>query len=354
MVGWYSDATTTSKLAGYASQGAKQMLANGAAWFYGGQNYVITNYLNAAQALGMKVIIPVNGLALTDAQLTGLVNLVKDHPALVGYYIADEPESFSDVATIQRIYDLVKAADPNHPSMITFSGSPKSAYSGVVDMVGTDYYPAGVNDGSFGGQIPGSYDAWKGLQQYAVTYNKSTNTTIAVVQGTDLRGYRDMSDAEYRYHVFTAVVQGVKNILFWYDGGDWADSTMISHAGKMMVQIQAIGAEMNNGSSNAGLAAVSPSATNLAYRYGVNGSSGVVLAVNIANRSGGGSTLSDVSFTLPSGVRPASVTVLDESRTITVSNGVFTDSFTPFAVHVYKFTTSISSNGTCLSIGSNR
>lgn len=39
---------------------------------------------------------------------------------------------------------------------------------------------------------------------------------------------------------------------------------------------------------------------------------------------------------LPSTLATASVTVLDENRTLPVSNHVFVDSFDPFAVHVYQ------------------
>lgn len=351
-IGWYvnGDSNDAAKLSSFASAGATLMNSASSAWYYTGQPYILTNYLNAAQNVGIKVFMSVSSAPLTDSQITGLVNLVKNHPAIAGYYIADEPElGHGTPADIQRIYDLVKAADPNpaHPAMIAFCTiSQSGSYMPYLDMVGEDYYPAGTNSalGSFGGQIPGSYDAWKDMLQNAATYGKSSS--VAIVQGIDLDGsgnpggYRDLTDGEYRYHVFSAVVQGVKNILFWADFSDWASPTMIAHGNKMMSQVQAIGAEMNNGTSNSGLAAVSQSATNLAYRYGVNGTSGVILAVNIANRNGGGSTLSNVSFTLPSDVRPTSVTVLDENRTIPVSNGVFTDTFTPFGVHVYKFTIS--------------
>jgi len=343
-VGWYSDVTDSSRLAGYANQGANQMLANGAGWLYPSGISMVINYLNVAQSLGIKVIVPVGrGRApdgVTDQQYTDFINTIKTHPALVGYYLSDEPEldSYPNAvhATLQHYYSLGKAADPNHPFMVAFSGSPSSTFSDIVDMVGCDYYPARTDTPTFGGQIPGSYDTWARMLRYCATYGKASN--VAIVQGTDKNGYRDLSDAEYRYHIFSAIVQGVKNILFWYDGSSWASSTMINHVGQMMGQIKSIGAEMDAGTTFDPRITVNQPISSLAYRYGVSGSSNVILAVNIANRNKvSGARLVNVQFSLPSEVHTTQIEVLHENRAIPVVNGKFTDDFAPFAVHMYKF-----------------
>lgn len=101
-------------------------------------------------------------------------------------------------------------------------------------------------------------------------------------------------------------------------------------------------AEMGNGITNDPGIAVSQPASNLAYRYGVNGNRHVILAVNIANRSTvSGQVLSNVQFTLPAGIRPSQVEVLNEGRILPVTDGVFTDNFSKYAVHAYSFISEI-------------
>jgi hypothetical protein len=76
----------------------------------------------------------------------------------------------------------------------------------------------------------------------------------------------------------------------------------------------------------------------LIFRYGAHGNVGIILAVNIANRTSlGGQELSNVQFALPDGVRLSQVEVLTEARTLPVTNGVFTDNFNRFEVHAYRF-----------------
>ena len=97
-----------------------------------------------------------------------------------------------------------------------------------------------------------------------------------------------------------------------------------------------IGAEMNAGTTFDPDITVNESSDNLAYRYGTNGQSHVILAVNIANRSNGGKNII-AEFTLPDGIDVTSIEVLHENRTIPVFQGKFTDLFNPFAVHIYRF-----------------
>jgi PKD repeat protein len=338
--GWYSDVTNVSALTTYASHGARFMLGAAAGWYWPNQSSIIKKYLDTAQSLGVKVILDIYQNVIeahvSDSSFISLINTFKDHPALAGWYIADEPDLTSNPSAthtnVKHYYDLLKQYD-NHPCLIAYccGGSGAAPFQDVTDMEGFDFYPAHTGDSTFGGQIPESYDRWAKLLQFTATYNKTYHA--AIPQGCNVNGYRDMSDAEFRYHIFSGIVQGVDTLLFWYDG--WATSSMVNHVNQMMDQISAVSTELGSaGKSFDPQVAVNQSATNLAYRYGVNGSSHVLLAVNIANRTSGGKALT-AQFTLPADV--GSVDVLNENRKITVSNGVFTDEFAPFEVHIYRF-----------------
>jgi hypothetical protein len=180
--------------------------------------------------------------------------------------------------------------------------------------------------------------------QLVANYNAAHGTNkqflSATMQGfgNGVSPWRNPTLGELRYETFTAVVQGVKNIMFWMD--QWADTAgMKPMVAQVMAEEQSIGRQMNAGKTSDPAVGVSVTdRTKLAYRYGTDGTTGAILAVNIANRTGSGSTLSSVKFTLPAGVHPSQITVVAENRTLTVAaDNSFTDTFNPFAVHIYTF-----------------
>jgi hypothetical protein len=132
------------------------------------------------------------------------------------------------------------------------------------------------------------------------------------------------------------VVLGIKKVLFWMD--EWGESTNYKHRVTQLIgQIQAIGSEMNAGNTNDPRIGVSVTDRNrLVYRYGASGYRHVILAINIAKRTRTtGATLSDVRFTIPTSIKASQVTVLNENRTLQITNHSFVDNFQPFAVHIY-------------------
>jgi hypothetical protein len=134
-------------------------------------------YADRAYELGMKVILPVKyspewdgddaylvtkfadlaqecGCTDNEGFLTYYVNALRDHPALWGYYMADEvhPEYHSG---LQVYADLVKSLDPHHPRLIVEEGTnePMEIYStfhsymkDTTDVLAADYYPYGYID----------------------------------------------------------------------------------------------------------------------------------------------------------------------------------------------------------------
>ncbi len=134
-------------------------------------------YANRADQAGVKVILPIkySGEWDTDSTflirsfpelsheckcsnnqefLTYYVNTLKNHPALWGYYIADEVHS--EYHGGLKIYsDLIKSLDPNHPRLIVEEGSNDpmeifftfpSFMNDTTDILATDYYPYGYID----------------------------------------------------------------------------------------------------------------------------------------------------------------------------------------------------------------
>jgi hypothetical protein len=130
----------------------------------------IRAYLDAAQQRGLRVIVPMNHPAwrgTLDALLTAYpllgacacttsedftrraIGLIRDHPAIWGYYIADEAraDAIDAVGSLSR---LVAAIDPSRPRMVVGLGTDSTLAQGVAPYAqdaeynGIDYYPVGA------------------------------------------------------------------------------------------------------------------------------------------------------------------------------------------------------------------
>jgi hypothetical protein len=361
--GWWidRDKTPNSMVSTYASQGNTLVLLAG--WFDSTSQIQGTlDYLRQAQQSGTKMIIGLEGgpaPTMNIADFTSVVNSLKNSnygSSIFGWYIGDEPELTNDQSLIQSrhttlktYYSLLKSLDSTRPVIISFNQpynqsqwNNQAVFYDAVDIVGIHSYPfwTGSEFGTDEGRSV--YDVW----QKGLANSKSLGKDfIATCQGFgDGHGspYRTPTINELRYQVFTAMVQGVDKVLFWIDS--WGKSSdMMDMIKNQINQIQSIGLEMNNGKTNDSQIGVSITDRNqLVYRYGTSAANQVILAVNIANRtSPNGRSLSNVQFSLPAGIRPSQVEVVGENRTIPVNaNGVFTDTFNPYTVHIYKFSSS--------------
>lgn len=112
------------------------------------QLQAIRQYLDRCAAVGMKVnyhLMWSNQAALTPAQweqLRAEVEAFRDHPALLSWYIADEP-SLEQVPHLARVFSLVKALDPYHPITVVFYQGADHAkqFLHAMDIVMGDPYP---------------------------------------------------------------------------------------------------------------------------------------------------------------------------------------------------------------------
>lgn len=137
----------------------------------------LRSYADRAGELGMQVILPVKyspdwdtdnrhlvkrfaalasegGAASNRGFLAYYVSILKDHPALWGYYMADEVHSEHHDA-LKTYADLVKSLDPHHPRLIVEEGTndPMEVFftfhsymRDTADVVALDHYPYGYID----------------------------------------------------------------------------------------------------------------------------------------------------------------------------------------------------------------
>lgn len=97
---------------------------------------------------GLKTVYPLcceyGNRAKTDARIRGLVERVKGHPAVLGWYMGDEPP-MQAIAELTDRYEMVKKIDDDHPAWITQCVFTDIRHSlTAYDIAGVDPYPVPV------------------------------------------------------------------------------------------------------------------------------------------------------------------------------------------------------------------
>ncbi len=353
LIGWYSRIEHTNKLAEFANNGVGLVLPYSGA----GEVNKVQRYLDEAQRVGIRVMLdrhthPSLWEPPDMAELRQDVQAHKSHSALYGWYIADEPELLEDSEPpdyFEPIYNTIKIEDPNHPIALIHANNPQDEYVNVYDVLMIDYYPGWkttLDPDEFNWWVRHSYTRWQTGIAFAEQHNKDAFIAVGLGfgnndDGTDNQGVRDLTIGEYRFHTFSAVVLGADGFLYWKE--ESANAIVRKRVNQVIGEVQAMGAEMNNGTTNDSRITVNASPEQLVYRYGINDSRHVILAVNIANHAAPnnnqGAALTNIQFTLPDDIDVSQVEVLHEGRIIPVENGTFTDSFERFEVHAYAFST---------------
>jgi len=119
-------------------------------------------YMDRCARLGIKVhynLLSVTGGGGVGSLIEGItedqkrerlieeIRTFMDHPALMAWYISDEPNGHKiEPGILETIYKTIKAADPWHPVSIVFMVPYLSAvrYSNALDIVMSDPYPVSV------------------------------------------------------------------------------------------------------------------------------------------------------------------------------------------------------------------
>ena len=91
---------------------------------------------------GMRnAVAELDGSRGIDEVVKHTVNSLKDHPALLGWYVSDE-NSRSELPAMLALRELISAADPDHPAVtLTFREGDLPVYGSSGDVLAVDNYP---------------------------------------------------------------------------------------------------------------------------------------------------------------------------------------------------------------------
>ncbi len=186
-------------------------------------------YMDRCAALGMKVhynLLSVAGGGGVNSRIEGItaeekrerlieeIRTFMDHPALLAWYIADEPNGYRiPPAEIEDIYNAVRETDPWHPVSVVFMAPFMSAvrYSKGLDIVMADPYP--VPDSRI--TLPGTV-----ARQLSTEFAGKKPVWIApqAFGGGELWS-REPTIQEMRSMTYQAIINGARGIQYFVRQG---------------------------------------------------------------------------------------------------------------------------------------
>ncbi len=313
-------------------------------------------YLDAAAAHGVYVwpflheLVDVNRPGMKQ-RLERFVLQYKDHPAVLMWKSADEPEwGKKPVGPLREAYELIRRLDPHHP--VWFCHAPRGTletlrpYNAACDVLSTDIYPVSEPPGKH------SLEANKGLSMVG----DYTRRTVELADGKKMvfmvlqacwSGVNPAHNPknrlmfptfrEARYMMYQAIICGANSLSFF--GMPVALTGRDAELGWNWTYWRAVLRplleEIKPGSELYPVLVAPESRYSLRFTGAPQievrwKEASVYLYIFAAAREG---ETRQVTF---SGLQDGEVAVLHEGRTLTARGGAFTDTFAAHDVHVYR------------------
>jgi hypothetical protein len=307
---------------------------------------------------GMPVICEQNEVGLAHV----------NDPIIVGWMHGDEPDNAQPIKDAQgrttwgpcippqKIvddYERMRQVDPTRPILLNLgqgvandrwhgrgSGAKLSDYETYVkggDIISFDVYPVASNIGGNGAE-----QLWlvaKGVDRL-VNWTKGLNKRIwNCVECTRIDGGNQATPEQVKAEVWMALTHGSTGLIYFVHQFkpkfcEWAlleDPVMLPAVTAINKQIHALAPVLNTPTVPDAVDVTSsdpevPISTMVKRCEGVT----YVFAVGMRNKATQG------TFRLQDVPAQAKVEVIDEGRELSLQNGTFSDSFGPYAVHLYR------------------
>jgi hypothetical protein len=299
-------------------------------------------YMDRCAQLGMKVhynLLSVSEGGGVSSKIEGisesekrerLISEIKtfmDHPALLAWYISDEPNGNKiPPEQLEEIYRTVKDTDPWHPVSVVFMApfTASKKYADALDIVMADPYP-----------VPnGSVSQVGDVSKLLIAEFEGIKPVWIVPQafGGGEWWEREPTIQEMRTMTYQAIVNGARGIQYFVRHGLNSFPKSIStwnECGRMALEIAEITPWLL---SDEKTLQVKTSSKNVLISSAVHDGQLLIIAVNKVNSP----QKLDISI---SGSTFNSARVLFENRSVSIYSGIFSDYLTAFGSQVYIINT---------------
>ncbi|MDO9340361.1 MAG: hypothetical protein Q7T72_07530, partial [Bacteroidales bacterium] len=295
-------------------------------------------YMDRCAQLGMKVhynLLSVSGGGGVGSKIEGLsdeekrnrliaeILTFRDHPALLGWYISDEPTGNKiSPERLEEIYQTVKENDPWHPVSIVFMTPFLSSrkYINALDIVMADPYP--VPDipvtivGEVAGQLKAEFNGKKPVWMVPQAFG-----------GGEWWG-REPTIQEMRSMTWQSIIKGATGIQYFVRQGlnyfpksaaTWGE------CGRMAMEVAELTPWLLSDEETLPVESYSQ---NVIVSSRLHNGQLIVMAVNKINGPVG-------AVIRINGVNNGKAGLLFENRSVAVTGGLITDQLSPFGSQVY-------------------
>lgn len=292
-------------------------------------------YLDLCAQLGIKVNYNVCSLAGSQgvglslkasreeklAALRDEILRVKDHPALLSYYIADEPDGQGvSPETLKQSYDLIHELDPYHPvSVVIISSLPARRYADTYDIIMADPYPVPNAPATEAPRMIGEiYDQMR--------YEKAVWLVPQVFGGGEI-WTREPSAREVRLMVYGSILAGARGVQGFHRMPDSGSPLLWNGFKEVAVELQQIAPYLYDPNPSV-VRTDNPQVTARLYH---RDNHVLVVAQNMANEP------LPVTLSIPETVPGnAQAQLIFENRKLSIKNGQIQDILSPMGTGVYK------------------
>ena len=307
---------------------------------------------------GMRVICSQNAVGLNH----------KDDPTIVGWMRGDEPDNAQSLgkgkgygppvppADVVAEYEKLRKADPSRPVLLnlgqgvawdkyvgrgTRTNHPEDypQYAKGCDIVSFDIYPACHENPDVAGKLWMVADGVSRLRKWSDDHKVVWNCVECThISNPDAKA----TPRQVRAEVWMSLVRGSRGLIYFahqfkpkfIEAGLLADEAMLAGVTETNKQIHRLAPVLNSPSVPEWVA-VTSEPTEVPVEAVVKRHGGATYVFAVGMRDG----KATATFTVAGMKGRAMAEVLDEGRTLDVSDGVFHDTFLPWDVHLYKIET---------------
>ena len=301
----------------------------------------IRAYLDRAFAKDIKVLLELFRGDIKNNnldQITKFVRTFKDHPAVYGWYLYDEPVIKGiQPEQLNTIYKIIKAETPQkpvtllfHPQLRSFPSKPFASYWNAFDIFMGEWYPGFFGESEFqklkvyGSSLRRVKD-FAGSKPFITVLQAFGRDDIEVNRKTKWR-YPTLK--EERYMIYNAIVSGTKGLFFYAyhrNSPSWTTSILMPLVKELKIYLPAIINGLQTNKVSVDLLDV-----DVKFYLYPNQSDFLIIAVNHKNDK------IRTSFSLSKTINSKAIQNTVNQEQIKISDHQFIDSFDAYGVHIYR------------------